>query len=496
MPIISKSRFVSGMQCEKKLFFDIYRKDLKPVVSEQQEALFSTGNVIGNLARNRFPGGKDASPASYYDFSESIEQTKNWISSGVETIYEAAFLYQDVLCALDILTHVDGELWAIEVKSSADLKDYHLTDASLQYWVMDHCGFKPDRIFLMHINNKFVKNGPIDPAAFFTLRDITGEVIGRQAMVQENLSRLKAVIQSNDVEPSVSIGTHCGVPFGCDYMGHCWKHIPEKSVFGLYSPRNKDWDLYNKGILSLESIPEDYKLNHRQKLQVEGHKHGKSHIDKGAIQEFMTEWKFPLYFFDFETVFPTIPILDGTSPFQQVPFQYSLHIQHDPMAALEHREFLAQPEQFRSGSAQDPRKALIDQLKRDIGPTGNIVAYNASFEMDVISKLANAYPEDRDFLLGLLDRFVDLWIPFRKGWYYKPEMWNSASIKYVLPAIAPEFSYADLEIGNGGDASSTFLSMILDQFEGNREDTRRHLLAYCERDTEGMVVIWKHLSNL
>ena len=161
-----------------------------------------------------------------------------------------------------------------------------------------------------------------------------------------------------------------------------------------------------------------------------------------------------------------------------------------------HREFLADPASFQSGSTRNPRKAIIEQLKTDFGPTGSIVAYNASFEMDVLRKLAIAFPEDKAFLDGLINRFVDLLIPFRKAWYYKPEMGNSASIKSVLPAIAPEFSYKDLKISNGGLASNTFLSMILNKFEGDEATTRLNLLAYCERDTEGMVVIWKHLVNL
>ena len=163
MALISKSRFVSGVQCEKKLYYDLYRKDLKPPISEQQKELFSSGNIIGQLAQKLYPNGKDASPESYYDFSSSFKNTKQWINEGVETIYEAAFLDNDVMAALDILHHQNGERWAIEVKSSTDVNNYHITDAALQYWVMSNSGFKPDKFFLMHVNNKFIKNGIIDP---------------------------------------------------------------------------------------------------------------------------------------------------------------------------------------------------------------------------------------------------------------------------------------------------------------------------------------------
>ena len=496
MPTISKSRYVSGVQCEKKLYYDIYRKELKINASEQQQELFSSGHFIGKLAQQLYPNGKDATPESYFDFSPSFESTKKWINDGVETIYEAAFFYDDVMAALDILHHQNGERWAIEVKSSTDLKEYHITDASLQYWVMTNAGFKPDKFFLMHVNNKFVKNGSVNPKDFLTLKDITDRVIAKQDEVTQNVIRLKNVVNNKETEPLVKISKHCSSPFSCDYMHHCWHHIPENSVFSLSYARGKEWELYEKGILELSSIPDEVDLSHRQKLQVEGIKNGASYVDKAAIKEFISAWTYPLYFFDFETVFPLIPVLDGTTPMQQVPFQYSLHIKSDYHSEMIHREFLADPKSFQSGSTLNPLKALIAQLKANFGPTGSIVAYNASFEMDVLKKLAIAFPEDKEFLDGLINRFVDLLIPFRNAWYYKPEMGNSASIKFVLPAIAPEFSYNDLEIGNGGLASNTFLSMILNKFEGDEAATRLNLLAYCERDTEGMVVIWQHLMEL
>ena len=497
MTILSKSRYVSGVQCDKKLYYNIYRKDLKPPISEQQDALFSTGHLIGHLAHALFPDGKDASPETYYDFSTSFDNTKQWIKNGIETIYEAAFLYNDVMAALDIFhRNKNGEIWAIEVKSSTDVKDYHITDASLQYWVMNNSGFKPDKFFLMHVNSKFIKNGIIDPKEFFTLKDITNQVIAKQDEVYQNLIRLKKVVDSKAIEPVVKISKHCSSPFSCEYISHCWKHVPEQSVFNLSSARGKDWELYESGILELSLIPDDVDLSHRQKLQVEGIKHGTSYVDKAAIKKFLSGWTYPLHFFDFETVFPLIPIIDGSTPMQQVPFQYSLHIQLDDNSELLHKEFLANPKDFESGSKQHPLKALIEQLKSDFGSTGSIVAYNASFEMDVLKKLAIAFPEDQAFLTGLVNRFVDLLIPFRKAWYYKPEMGNSASIKYVLPAIAPEFSYNDLEISNGGLTSTLYLSMILNKFEGDEEATRKNMLAYCERDTLGMVIIWRHLRDL
>lgn len=493
--VISKSRFVSGIQCEKKLYYDIFRKELKPKISEQQAALFASGHEIGAFAQKVFPNGVDASPENYYDFSKSILDTKNWVESGVKTIYEAAFSQEGVLAALDILHQKDEERWAIEVKSSTGVKEYHITDASLQYWVMQKSGFRPDRFFLMHINNSYVKNGDIIPSELFTLSDITEQVVSNQNWVTENLELLKNMLTSQ-IEPVIEIGKHCGNPFSCDYTHHCWKHIPEKSVFSLYSPRGLDWDLYQRGILSMTDIPESVELNHRQQLQVNGLKNGSSYIDKTPIKEFLSQWNYPLYFFDFETIFPSIPVLNGTRPFQQIPFQYSLHVIPEQDRVALHKEFLAQPSDFNDSTTIDPRKQLIEQLKADIGPSGSIVAYNASFEIGILKELAVAFPEDEEFLNQLIGRFVDLLVPFRNAWYYLPEMGGSASIKSVLPAIAPDFSYSDLEIGNGNDASNIFHAMIKTQFTGDEAKTREALKKYCERDTYGMIVLWKELNKI
>ncbi len=495
MPTLSKSRFLSGNQCSKKLYFDVFRKELKPQVNEQQQALFDSGHRIGELAKGVFSNGKDATFEMYGDWNLAIDRTRQWIEEGLQTIYEATFSVPGGFAALDILHHQGGERWAIEVKSSTSVKDYHITDASFQYFVMNMAGYPPDKVFLMHINNRYVKQGEIDPSHFFHLEEITERVLANQDFVQQKHAALLHILDQK-AEPSVSIGKHCGEPFSCDYTYHCWAHLPENNIFQLNNSRGKDWTLYNLGIMSLEDVPTDFPLNHRQTLQIEGVKHNSSHIDNLKIHEFLEKFEGPLYFFDFETINPAIPVLDGTKPFQQVPFQYSLHITDKLGEIQEHREFLADPNDFSETPCIDPRKQLILQLKREIGPKGSIVAYNAAFEISILKSLSKVFSEEKDFIDDLVSRFVDLLVPFKKGWYYTPEMGSSASIKSVLPAMTPEFSYSDLEIGNGGLASNTFLSMVENQFSGLKDKTKLDLLAYCERDTKGMVVIYKKLLSI
>ena len=495
MSNLSKSRFVSGNQCEKKLFFDVFRKDLRLPVTEKQQALFDTGHRLGELAQQVFPGGKDASENIESKWSLAIERTAQWIAEGVSTIYEATFSIPGGFAALDILHHVNGERWAIEVKSSTSVKEYHLTDASFQYFVMKKSGFAPDKVFLMHINNQYTKQGEIDPAQLFHLEDITEKVLANQVYVQQKHAELIQMLDAA-VEPRKDIGKHCGSPFTCDYMHHCWAHLPENNVFNLNNARGKDWSLYQQGIYALTDIPDDFPLNHRQVLQLNGIKHNSQHIDEEKISCFLKEMEGTLYFFDFETINPALPLMNGTRPFEQIPFQYSLHVTDLDGNIIEHKEFLAEPEDFTDPTRLDPRLKLIRQLKADMGCKGAIVAYNASFEISRLKELGLSFPEEKEFLESLIIRFIDLLTPFKSGWYYKPEMGASASIKSVLPSIAPEFSYSDLEIGNGGLASNIFQAMIENSFKGDKTATTKHLLNYCERDTEGMVVIYCHLRKL
>lgn len=490
MKNISKSRFVSGVQCSKKIYFDYHRKDLKPPVDEAQQRIFDLGHHIGFLAQKAFPNGVDVSPEDYSNFSKSIKDTQDLINSK-NSIYEATFSSKNTLVMLDILEHKNGKWNALEVKNSTSVKDYHLTDAAFQYFVMTQTGFTPDRFYLMHINNQYVKNGEIT-TELFHLEDITDIIIEKQTWVAENLDCLLQIIQS-EKEPDVKIGGHCGNPFACEYQHHCWSHVPENSVFELNRAGAKAWDLYHQNILAIDDIPEDYPLTNFQTLQVRGSKFGEKYIDVSSIQNFIDKWQFPLYFFDFETIFPAIPVLDGTRPYEQVPFQYSLH-QLDEQGNLKHFEFLADPNSFHN-SSENPLKSLIHQMKIHFGNHGSIVAYNMTFEKKALTSLAEKFPEDREFLEEIISRMVDLMVIFQKNWYYDPQMGKSYSIKAVLPALIPELTYKDLEVSNGDLASSLFHDSIKNG-EFLNENLKNNLLEYCKLDTYAMVVLWQFLKNL
>jgi len=275
-------------------------------------------------------------------------------------------------------------------------------------------------------------------------------------------------------------------------MGHCWQHIPEYSIFDISNLwTSKKFELYENGILNFEQIDlDDNSLNGNQLLQVNSELNNTSHIDRESISQFLNELSYPLYFLDFETMGSAVPIYDGSRPYQQVVFQYSLHIQRVKGGELEHLEYLA-----KDNPAIDPRKGFVGQLIEDCGKAGDILVYNIGFEKGRLNDLIVMYPKYENDINRIIDRLKDLMIPFQKKWYYTPDMKGSYSIKAVLPALVPELSYQELEISEGGTASNTFYKMVTGEFEGDIEQTRRGLLEYCKMDTYAMVKILEKLLN-
>lgn len=489
---LSKSRYIAGKQCAKKLYLGKYHRELATPISAGQQALFTQGDQVGAWALKRFPNGKDATPETYYNYGRSIEQTKQWIEDDESVIYEATFFHDEVMAALDIFVQQDGKKIAIEVKSSTKVHDYHLDDGALQYWVMNNAGYAPDVFYLMHINNQYVRDGQIDPEQLFHMEDITEQVLLKQNEVALKLQELKQVLAQKET-PKVEIGTHCRNPFECEFKEHCWKHIPENSVFDISRISSKAWNYVDRGIYGIKDIPEGDYFSERQQIQIDGVKHNNSFIDKGAIKSFLDEWQYPLYFFDFETIGPAIPVYDGTSPYKQYAVQYSLHVLNDKKSELTHTEYLPDFD-------QDPREELIIRMIEELETFGSIVTYNMGFEKGKIKQLAADFPQYEKQLMAINDRIVDLLIPFRRAWYYTPEMKGSASIKAVLPSLCsydPDLDYKSLGISNGGDAS-TILKALAERtvLPKKIESIRKDLLAYCKLDTLAMVKIWEVLKSI
>ena len=487
---LSKSTFIRGLQCEKSLYLYKHHFRLKDPTQESLQAVFDQGTNIGLLAQELFPNGADASPDNHFKMVESVEKTQDFICQGESIIYEATFIYNNVLAALDILVKDDEGWKAYEVKSSTKVTETYIKDAAIQYYTITNSDIDLKDISIVYINNQYTRDGELDIHQLFTIESVYDQVLEFLPRIPNEIRRLKNVIESPEV-PNVDIGNHCFDPYECDFRGTCWKHIPEYSVFDI-SKLNKDkkFNLYNQGVITLDDIDlSKTDLNPNQELQVQSEINGTSHIDIEEIKNFTNGLNYPLYFLDFETIGPAVPKYISSRPYQQLVFQYSLHIQETSTSELEHREYLADP-------SKDPRIGFIEQLINDCGSSGDILVYNIGFERGKLNDLIEGFPEYFYELRGIVNRLKDLMIPFQQKWYYTPEMKGSYSIKSVLPALVPNLSYNDLEIKEGGTASNIFLSMVNGTFEGGVKETRKQLLEYCKLDTFAMVKILEKLLQV
>lgn len=490
---LSKSLYTRGIQCSKSLWLKKYSSEVLTPPDATALARFETGNIVGDLACALFPNGREI-PYMEKNFAGMAELTQEWMDEGLETIYEATFIHDGVVVMVDVLRITPYGVEIYEVKSSSEVKDIYLHDVSIQRYVIESLGHTVTNCYVVHIDTSYVRGDDLDLSALFTIADVTETVDALMNGVPAKLAEFEAHLADRENEPAIEIGKHCKNPYECDAMHYCWKvqrSIPDYSVFNIFNLGSKNQvELYDQGIVRIEEIPDSYKMTPIQRQKVDNWKSQRTYIDRDAIREFLSTLTYPIYHLDFETFQQSIPQWSGISPYQQIPFQYSLHIEHAD-GTLEHREFLAP-------AGADPRYALAQQLIRDIPNNVTVLAYNMSFEKGVIDKLSQSFPDLTERLMSILPNLRDLMVPFQKGYYVTPSMSGSYSIKYVLPALVPEMAdaYKQLDgVQNGSDAMNAYARLeTMDSDE--KEQIRRALLEYCRLDTLAMVRVHQRLREV
>lgn len=487
--LLSKSTFMMGLQCPRRLWLYKKRPELKPEISASQQMIFTKGTNTGLLAQQLFPGGKDASPVDYFNYPAAIQQTYDWIGNGESIIYEAAFQYDRVMAALDIMVNKKGKWYAYEVKASTEVKEQFILDAALQFYVITNAGLQLADISIIHLNKEYTRQGELELKKLFKIVSIKKEVLALQEDIKIWVAENKKTLLLK-TEPKKDIGPHCSDPYECEFMDHCWSHIPDVSVFNLTRlTGDKKFDLYYKGAIEFYQLPAGYALTASQQLQVKAFSENYTHIEPENIKDWIKQLKYPLFFMDFETFMPGVPLYNNSRPYQQIPFQFSVHIQKMAGGALSHTFFLGEPE-------TDPREEFTKQLIAATNGKGSIVVYNKAFESTRLRELQESYPKYASDITKIINRIVDLMEPFQKKWYYTPGMNGSYSIKAVLPALVPEMSYADLEIGEGGSAMAAFEGLLNIKDEAEKLKIRNALMDYCKLDTEAMVRILEKLLEI
>lgn len=485
----SKSKYCGFCQCPKLAWLKKYKPEVE-VIPDNLEARFEAGTEVGELAKGLFGDYVDVTvrDGDSLDIKAMLEKTQEELENKPNVICEAAFSFNGLYCACDLLKN-DGDGWSIyEVKSSTDgEKDVYIQDLSYQRYVLENCGVKINKTFTVVVNNEYVLEDELDIQEFFKITDMTEAVLAEMENVPQNLEEAEKILAMKD-EPDIDLSNNCHDPYDCAFWDYCSRHLPTPSVFNLYRLGfKKKLDFYNRGMVSFEELknfPEEFNEKQNRQIQYALNDFG-LYADPECIKKFLETLSYPLYFLDFETMQLVIPRYKGTHPYQQITFQYSLHYIEEEGGELKHKEFLAE-------SGPDPRRALAEQLCKDIPLNVCTTAYNRGFECGRIKELAEAYPDLADHLLNIRDHIEDLLVPFSKGWMYNKEMGGSFSIKSVLPALFPddpELDYHNLDqVHHGGEAMAIFPA-IEHMNDEDKKRARHNLLKYCELDTYAMVKV-------
>ena len=478
---LSKSRITAWRQCPKRLWLQIHRKELLEE-SDQVKRSYQIGNEVGEIAQQLCPNGILIEDQN--NLAAAIAATNSALANFPDSpLFEATFQHDGLLVRADVLLPTREGYRMTEVKSSTSVKPYHVDDCAVQAWVLKQNGIKLSSVELAHVDTSFVYQGDGNYHGLFKSSRLDEEIDSLLEQVPLWVSGARSTLAGD--EPCIEAGPQCDDPFECPFKAYCTRNMdipeePEYSLDVLYRMSRKQKDeLRELGYQDARQVPSHY-LNEKQSMIQRASKTGKPKLDKRAAKQDMAALPFPRYFVDFETIAPIVPRWAGTSPFSpQVPFQWSCHIESAPGQLLQ--------EMFLDVSGNDPRRTFAESLIKALANEGVVLVYNAAFEKSRILELAEMFLDLAPALLSINDRVVDL-LPMARKHYYHPAMKGSWSIKAVLPTIAPDLGYDQLEVGNGGDAQNAYSEIVHPETkEERRQQLIEGLREYCALDTLAMV---------
>ncbi|MBK8503122.1 MAG: DUF2779 domain-containing protein [Saprospiraceae bacterium] len=489
---ITKSEFLKFRECDSHFWMLKHRPEIieeKPI-SDFVQQIIDQGTEVELWARKRFPEGQliDSWRA------DAIRDTQCALDSGVPILFQASFTADGIHARIDVLERTSEGFNIYEVKgtTASDKKDEsHLWDAAFQKEVLIRSGHPVNQIFLIELNKEFRKNGEIDPDKLFVITNISEEIQKISNDVQRAISDAKHLL--TQPEPITCDCMYKPSAKHCPTFGHFHPQVPAYTAHDLYrigsSPKRLR-SLIDDGLFGIAEIPINYDLTPNQLNQVRVHNLDQPIIKADLIEKSLAELEYPLYFLDYETYPAAIPVFEGCYPFQQVPFQYSVHIQYEPGGELQHCEFLHQ-------DLSSPILAITQSLRENIGDAGSVIVWNKNFERKCNEDLAAVLPDDLDFLVGINNRFYDLADIFARQQYVDKGFKGKYSIKKVLPVLCPDLTYENLTIQDGGAACNAWKEMIFGEMTlPSIMETVTALLEYCKLDTLAMVKIYHSLNEI
>jgi hypothetical protein len=486
---ISKSKFVAGVQCLKRLYLQVHQPGLAAEPDEASKAVIEQGRQVGLVAQRAFPGGVMVEPGPK-ELVKAIKATRELVAkSEAPAIFEATFQHEGVLVRTDVLKR-SGRFGhrLIEVKSATDVKPHYAYDIAIQRHVLTGAGVEIERASLMHLNREYVFDGKeYDVSELFVIAEVKAKDAVSEYEISDRLKEQFRILNQSK-PPDIKPGKQCEDPVLCEFYDYCNPELPADHVSLL--PRiqaKRVEELTAAGITSIKQIPATFPLSEGQQRAVDCVKSGKPFVSSQLADE-LDGLRYPLSFMDFETVFPALPRFAKMAPYDHIPFQWSVHRQEKPGGPLKHFGFLAEND-------LDPRLPFLESLCKVVMGAGNIVVYNQSFESSRLDDLARWLPAHASDIAAIKARLWDL-LPVVRRDVYHPAFAGSFSLKSVLPAFLPEMTYETLEVAEGTSAGLTWTRLIdpaTPSAEKRRQ--RRALLEYCKQDTLALAKLLEELRK-
>jgi len=490
MPI-SKSDYILFLQHPALLWLKKHEPNKVPPVDIATQQRMDAGYEFEEHAEKLFPNAIKIGftyPAEYRTmFSRTAEAWKN----GAKCVAQGMYKSGELTCITDVL-EADGDGYTLtEIKSSNSDKPEHVMDLAFQRIVLEANGYNIHKCQVLHANSKYRRDGDIDPNALTQITDVTDKVKKILGKTEADAIKAVSVVNSDripDIDPLLA--TSDAFADWLEIRKELEPKLPNNSIYNLPKIGHRiAKNLIAENIRTVDEIQKySALLSHGTAKYWKALSKGGQFINTVQLRHFLDSIEYPIYYLDYETAANPVPIWDQTSPHQQVPFQYSLHIKRDPNTEIEHFEYL-------HGNTDCPINGLLLSLSEQIETEGTILVWYQAFEKKRNEEMALYNPEYASFLSSVNDRVIDLMDPFTDDLIMDPAFMGSNSIKDVLPVMIPEYSYNDLEIKDGGSAASEWQRVTLSE-AADKVTVYTDLKKYCERDTEAMVLIHEKLIEL
>lgn len=471
---VSKSAFMKAEQCLKHFYLYRNHPYLRDTLSREKQFIFKRGTDVGILAQQLFPGGTDVTKDEKRNQEQFAAKTAELIASGAHTIYEATFIHNDLLVMVDIL-HKENNTWkAYEVKSSLKITETYVKDACFQYFVIKNCLPGLEDFSLLTINSKYVFNGELDLKQLFKTTSILKDAKKNLPYFEHKAQVAKLTLEQNKI-PDIKVGVHCFQPYDCDFLGTCWKNIGDPDSIWSMGKLTKQamFDLYDQNIRRIDEIDLSAITKKDVRVQVKAAKEKKEQVDAAELKEFVATIAGPYCSLDIEVWMPAIPYYEGTRPFQQIPFLFSMIYEED--GALKNYSYFKPIE-------EDKRLEFLEHILSATKPFASILMFDKSLEETVLNQLSEIFPSYTEEIAELKKKIVDLAEPIRHGNYYHPDMQGNFTLKSIAPLVNQESVFDKLDIQSGISAMYMYEGLLQETTIIEKETVKGQLIDYCELD--------------